>query len=181
LARAGFCVRIRLDTTAPGSHAVRLAGMTAGGAWIALGAAEHLTITHRPDPLGAWLRPLLCAGEAVVTTVDGVDAAAWSVHTLRRDAACTVTGVLRRVSPPGRQVALIARPAAGGVECAVPGWSAPTSDPNVMRFGARIASGTLDVGAYDLFVAAPDAGGRFVGRAATECRLIVSAPADRGT
>jgi len=171
-ARAGFALRMRLDTMAPGTHRLELAGKTVAGRWIALGAREHLVVTHPPQVRSPWLRPLESVGEAVITGVDGVGDACWSTHRLAASDSSTVTGVLRRVSPPGASVTLVAC-AADGNERRFIAWTAPTANPNALMFGARFAADDLPPGSYRLFVDAPDAAGRCAGRSDTGCRLVV--------
>jgi hypothetical protein len=174
-ARGGFSVRVRLDTVAPGTHVLEFAGKTAAGTWIALGSREHLVVTHPPEIRSPWLRPLLSQGEAVITSVDGIGDACWSTHRLAASQACTVAGVLRRPTPPGTPVTLVVCESEG--ERRFPAWSAPTSNPNALMFGACIPAGVLAQGSHELFVDAPDLAGRCSGRIDTGCRLLVGAAA----
>jgi hypothetical protein len=168
-ASTGFQARIRLDTIAAGLHRVRLAGMTLDGKWRALGDSRRLIVTHPRAPLPPWAHPLVDGGEAEITDVDGNRLSRIDVY--RLGSAVSFEGSLRRVTPVGKTVSLVAHN--GETELHFPTWSAPTPNPKAVLFGGEIPPRALAPAAYRLFVDAPDASQRYVGRADTRCDLVV--------
>jgi len=167
---AGFRVRIRLDVVAAGRHEVQVAGKMRDGRWRALGERRQLTVANPSEPISPWAHLLADGGDAIIAGEDGN--ALTRIEVSRVEPAFAFSGILRRRIPIGKSASLVARNSAGG-EFALPNWSAPASDPNVILFGGKIDPRALAPARYRLFVESPDASQRYVGRADTGCDLVV--------
>lgn len=167
----GFGIRLSLDTVSGGEHRLRIAAQYGDGAWAALGGDRRLIVASPPEEPSPWRRMIDDGGVAEIVGPGDAPAARIAHYRVRSNQF--VEGRLRRATPIGLPLRLFARDA-GGHDTTIPAWSARTADPNVVAFGAEIAADALPPGTYRMFVDADDATHRFVGRADTQCDLVVA-------
>jgi hypothetical protein len=176
-ASSGFCVRIRLDGVKPGTHKLRLAAKTRDGRWGSLGPYLELLVTTGASVPNRWSQELIDGGEASITDEEGRPLTRIVLYRLSR--SMVIRGTLRRSTPLGASVTLIARAVDDDVEVALPAWGAPTNDPLQLLFGGELSADALPPNTYRLFIEAPDASERFVGRSDIGCVLVMRPNADR--
>jgi hypothetical protein len=172
----GFGLRIPLTGFPPGAHTVEVAGRSAAGQWTAIDT-QPILVTAAETSLPPYLRRLADGGEATITRIDAEERPGVRTYRTMAGTAVLLAGTLRRSSPAGAPLAIIAERADG---CAIRfhAWSAPAADPTQTLFGATLARDALDPGSYRLAVEAPDRSGRFIGRADTHCTLHVDVDPD---
>lgn len=178
-ALAGFRVRMPLDLVTPGTHTFRLAAKSRDGRWNSLGGrAEVLVTTDTVSDL-RWARGLVDCGEASITDNDGRPLT--QIVLYRVSTGLSIRGTLRRSTPLGPSASLVARAENENADIVLPAWSAPTNDPRELIFGAEFCADDLPPKTYHLFVDAPDATQRFIGRCDTGCVLVVRPNAQRAS